>query len=152
MVALLVWVAADIVAIKPYQNWRYRQAHPESKCPSGISPSPDRRYIVYADSCFYSPYGTVVAIYAEGEPEGYGTYQTTNAILNMKSGGPVYVTCKTNRDLLVICRHCRERDAMVRKAAISRSDNRVSLRGVHRAFAVVPHGQTRVNRIPHGNC
>jgi len=111
VVALLACIAIDLIAIKPYQNWQHRQAHPESNCPSGTSPSPDRRYVVYSESCFYSPDGTVVAIYAEGEPEGYGTYQTTNAILNVKSGGPVYVTWKTNRDLLVICRHCRERDA-----------------------------------------
>ena len=118
VVALLTWFVAEIIAIKPYQKWRYRKAHPEfygwpdsSKCPTGALPSPDRRYIVYADSCFYSPHGTVVAIYGAGEPEGYGTYQTTNAILNMKSGGPVYVTWKTNRELLVVCRHCRESDA-----------------------------------------
>lgn len=117
-VALLLWIAVDLGAIKPYQNWRYRRAHPEfygwpdsSKCPSGALASPDRRYVAYADSCYYQPYGTVVAIYGAREPEGFGTYQTTNAILNMKSGGPVYVTWKTNRDLLVVCRHCRESDA-----------------------------------------
>jgi len=115
VVALIMLLFVEFAAIKPYQHWRFERAQqalwPDStKCSTGPLASPDRKYVVYADSCYYQDSGTVVAVYAMGEPEGE-TYQTTNAILNMKSGGPVYVTWKTNRDLLVVCRHCRESDA-----------------------------------------
>ncbi len=116
---LFVLLIFGIAVIRPYRQWRYRQAHPEffgypdtTKCPSGITPSPDGQYILYNDNpCLYSPHGTVVAIYGRGESQGNGTYQTTNAVLNMKSGGPVYVAWKTNRELLIVCGHCREQDA-----------------------------------------
>jgi len=117
--ALLLSLSLEIAVLNPYRHWRHKRAHPEiyawldtTKCPSGISPSPDGQYVVYNDNpCACSPFGTVVAIYGAREPEGYGTYQTTNAVLNMKSGGPVHLVWRTNRELIVLCRRCREQDA-----------------------------------------
>ncbi len=119
VVALLLGIVFNIAAVRPYRQWQYEQDHPEfygypdsTKCPSGSSPSPDGRYIVYNDNpCLYSPYGTVVAICGVGEPERDCPDQDTNAVLNMRSGGPVYVIWKTDRQLLIVCRHCREQDA-----------------------------------------
>jgi hypothetical protein len=135
--ALLLALPIMIFVVRPIQQARYMAQHPEfygwrdsTKCGGHATPSPDRKYIVYTDNpCLYSPYGTVVAIYGANEPEGYGTYQTANAVLNMKSGGPVYVTWRTNRELVIVCRHCREQDAWFVKRQFRHLSVTVSFEG-----------------------
>jgi hypothetical protein len=117
---LLVAIPVQIFVISPILTARYVNAHPEFyKWPDstdcgrhGRSPSPDMEYVLYNDNpCLYSPSGTVVAIFGRNEPEIDGSYQNANAILNIRAGGPVYTAWRTDRELLVICRHCREEDA-----------------------------------------
>ena len=115
---LLTATFVRIFVIGPILNAKYVDAHPEfyvwpdsTKCGHGTSRSPDGQYVLYNDNpCLYSPAGTVVSIYGSNEPEEYGSSQSKNAILNIKSGGPVYTIWRTNRDLFVVCRHCREQD------------------------------------------
>ena len=115
LITMLLWVFVLI----PIRKAQYVSAHPEfytwpdsTNCGHGTSPSPDRQYVLFNDNpCRYSPYGTVVAIYGANEPEEYGSYQSKNAILNIRAGGPVYTIWRTNRELLVVCRHCRKEDA-----------------------------------------